>query len=345
MRRLKGPSPGGLCGMLALLAIVSLSVLLVVDLVLGGTGPARRLQTEEDGDGEVHWAHLSRPIILAVILAGHCIGFPLAALYWRCFILPTHDKFIPQDAVIPEALSGRWKYGHWEFFGACGTCLSFAFCPCCTLSEYWYRAGHLHASSRHGPQHVAGCPGYQFFLGCCGIWLLQEAMCCCYVVGLAAGTGGLGFCSEDSEGSGMGSVVPFRQRYGLRHAGWPTFIRDCCCWLWYILGHLFCCGSRSLKPCSAPPPGPNQTRSAVPSYTGVPASDGHSGKLAAANLESCTGGHGGRAASGSCPSARAACRCIHDCAESFLTPGSISCKANAKPFACVSQTARFVAQL
>ena len=25
--------------------------------------------------------------------------------------------------------------GHWEFFGACGTCLSFAFCPCCTLSE------------------------------------------------------------------------------------------------------------------------------------------------------------------------------------------------------------------
>ena len=28
---------------------MSLSVLLVVDLVLGGTGPARRLQTEEAG--------------------------------------------------------------------------------------------------------------------------------------------------------------------------------------------------------------------------------------------------------------------------------------------------------
>ena len=120
--------------------------------------------------------------------AGHCIGFPLAALYWRCFILPTHDKFIPQDAVIPKhclesgstapchhvvvperrrsidlcAVMGRsthivWSSyldtehlrdhllllracamllpGHWEFFGACGTCLSFAFCPCCTLSE------------------------------------------------------------------------------------------------------------------------------------------------------------------------------------------------------------------
>jgi len=220
--------------MLAMLVVVALSVLLVVDLVLGSTGPVRRLQTEEDGEGGVHWTRFSQPILLAIILAGHCIGFPLAALYWRCFILPTHDKFIPQDAVIPEALSGKWKYGHWEFFGACGTCLSFAFCPCCTLSEYWYRAGHLHASSRHGPQHVAGCPGYQFFLGCCGIWLLQEAMSCCYVVGLAAATGGLGFCGEDSEGSGMGSIVPFRQRFGLRHDGCSTFMRDCCCWLWCL---------------------------------------------------------------------------------------------------------------
>ncbi|CAE7202492.1 unnamed protein product [Symbiodinium natans] len=233
----KGPSPGALCGtvfgLLALLVALAISALLVVDLALDRTDSSRRLQTEDD-DG-VRWYHFTNGGTLwVVILLGHCLGLPLAALYWRCFILPTHEKFLPRDVSIPQELTGKWKYGHWEFFGACGTCVCFLLCPCCTMSEYWYRSGHLHASSRNSPEHVAGCPGWQFFMGCCGFCLLQEAMSCCYVVGLAAGTGGLGFCSEDTEGAGMGSIIPFRQRYGISHDGWQTFMRDCCCWLWCL---------------------------------------------------------------------------------------------------------------
>eukprot|EP00913_Durusdinium_trenchii_P019427 g18265.t1 len=84
------------------------------------------------------------------------------------------------------------------------------------------------------PASVVDCPGWQFFLGCCGCFLLGDALDCCAPCALAALTSGLGFLNQEGSGrSGMGSLVPFRERFSMESSS-GTFCMDCCLWTWCL---------------------------------------------------------------------------------------------------------------
>eukprot|EP00437_Effrenium_voratum_P058598 CAMPEP_0181507656 /NCGR_PEP_ID=MMETSP1110-20121109/59276_1 /TAXON_ID=174948 /ORGANISM="Symbiodinium sp., Strain CCMP421" /LENGTH=226 /DNA_ID=CAMNT_0023636859 /DNA_START=177 /DNA_END=857 /DNA_ORIENTATION=- len=171
------------------------------------------------------WAIYAAAVLLFLL------PIPISWVYWVCYIRHTHERVIPGNVIVPEDLKGSWKYGLFDGT-SCGTCLCFVFCAWCSIGDLWYRSGHVHATLNRptSAPHDGCCPGWEFFVGCCGCCMLAEMADCVAPCVLASLTGGLGFLNPDVPSNQMGSVVPFRTRFGLHHNGWGTFCNDCCAW-------------------------------------------------------------------------------------------------------------------
>mmetsp|Transcript_103607 Transcript_103607/g.200764 ORF Transcript_103607/g.200764 Transcript_103607/m.200764 type:complete len:160 (+) Transcript_103607:2-481(+) len=108
------------------------------------------------------------------------------------------------------------------------------------FSDLWYRAGWLHAAFDESHNQKIGdkpldesCPGWLFFLGCCGFCAASDFAGCCMACGAAALRGGISFI--DGGDGGLGKIVPMRKRFEMPHTGINTFLYDSLCYC--------CCGS------------------------------------------------------------------------------------------------------
>jgi len=158
-------------------------------------------------------------------------------LYWKSYIKPTHEVFLPKYAVVPDHLKGSFKYDLCSFNDdrdSCRTCLCFAFCPSCMISDYWYRAGHL--PSMLGTDIVCNCPGWQWVAGVLAYAFLSESFGCCLLCAFAATRNGVDFITGRdpnlTQDGGLDGVVPHRVRFGIKTEGCNTFCIDCCTWCW-----------------------------------------------------------------------------------------------------------------
>jgi len=170
------------------------------------------------------------PVVRLAILLVWLVGSSCTLyVYWCCYIKPQPNKYIPVRAVVPDDMKGRWRHGVMGCFGDLGTCCCFTWCPACTYSDYWYRAGWLHATMAN-PGLEQQCTGWLFFAGVCGWCIAVDVASCCLCCGFAILRGGISFI--DGGDGGLGRVVPLRKRFGLPHHGWSTFCLDCClhCW-------------------------------------------------------------------------------------------------------------------
>lgn len=177
------------------------------------------------------WGEISGLIQFAVMVIVLVVEISVLVLYWCCYIKNTPEKYIPPNAVVPADLKGRWLHGIFDCTGACGTCLCFTFFPVCAMADLWYRAGWVHAMmhgemQREQQQATACCPGFEYFLACCGYMLLQETGCTPCALAVLRG----GMPSDNREG--LGIIVDHTRRFQLPHAGFSTFCEDCClhCW-------------------------------------------------------------------------------------------------------------------
>lgn len=184
-------------------------------------------RTDRVADRWSEWAWLIEIGIAVVVFV---VEIAVLLLYWCCFIKPTADKYIPTSAVIPADLKNRWLYGIFDCCSeALGTCLCFTFFPVCASSDLWYRAGWIHATldGELEPSHeraVQCCPGWQFFVGCCGFLAVQEVAPCCFPCLSAALRGGV-----PGQHGDLGLIVDHTKRFELPNEGWSTFWHDCCC--------------------------------------------------------------------------------------------------------------------
>lgn len=197
----------------------------------------RQLQIDDydsDWEAEYGWLrHLNGAILFAFWLIIACVSLPVAWIYWKLYIYPTHEKYLTPGMIMPQELMGRFKYGLFDCSGDCGMCMCLFFCQWCAFGEFFYRAGHTHAISGNSTAPIQGCHGWQFFLGCCGCCLLGEALGWCSPCVMAALTSGLGWLNHEGGGrSGMGSIITFRERFGLVAPDCNAFCCDCCAWMW-----------------------------------------------------------------------------------------------------------------
>jgi hypothetical protein len=174
---------------------------------------------------------------------GRLIGLVLACFisacttvtYWKCYIAPTPDLYIPARAIVPQDLQGGWKHGIWDCTEALGTCLCFACCPTCAFAELWYRAGWIHAEmddfrDNYGSDCDTSCPGWRFFVGVCGHCLLEEATAgCCLACAHTALRGGVKFI----DGTDAGLPKTLKEIFGMgTYATFGEFFSDCCLYCW-----------------------------------------------------------------------------------------------------------------
>eukprot|EP00931_Biecheleriopsis_adriatica_P025676 TRINITY_DN15698_c0_g1_i2.p1 TRINITY_DN15698_c0_g1~~TRINITY_DN15698_c0_g1_i2.p1 ORF type:complete len:305 (+),score=45.89 TRINITY_DN15698_c0_g1_i2:103-1017(+) len=243
-----GKLVGATIGALFLSALTLCSFTLVTALVLRAaeslgfiqlTEVARRLTDfSYDVADQNQWRMLqllNGVIQIVVVVVAGLVSLISSLVYWCCYMKPTPGKFIPKGAIVPDDLKGSWKYGLFDCFGDCGTCLCFLFCQPCSMSDLWYRSGWIHAlMSDESPEMAragGSCPAWQFFVGCCGFCLLTDAASCCYPCALAVLTGGIAFLDSGSGGK-LGEIVPTRLRFSLPNFGCNTFCEDCCSWCW-----------------------------------------------------------------------------------------------------------------
>lgn len=193
----------------------------------------RKLQTQ-DNSPYAWLVHLNWMLLLGVWCLICMVSIPTGYAYWTCYIRPTHERFLPASVVVPNELTGSFTHGLCDWFQRPGLCLCFIFCQWFAMGDLFYRAGHTHAISQNSTPPCQDCPGWQFFLGCCGCFLLGDALDCCAPCALAALTSGLGFLNQEGSGrSGMGSLVPFRERFSMESSS-GTFCMDCCLWTWCL---------------------------------------------------------------------------------------------------------------
>mmetsp|Transcript_11306 Transcript_11306/g.20062 ORF Transcript_11306/g.20062 Transcript_11306/m.20062 type:complete len:307 (-) Transcript_11306:154-1074(-) len=207
----------------------------------------RRTQTYHDHDHDGHgydaysyyedyaWTRYISLYVWAGIFVLHVVAAFYTCLHWGCWIKPTANLYLPKRAAIPDDLKGSWKYGLFDCFGSCGTCLSFFFCAPCMTAELWYRNGWIHAMTAdeyvdpEGPDpQMSGlnscCPGWEFFAGCLAYVCFQEIAECLFPCIL-------GLLSSGAFPIGNG-IESTRERFGLPRAGFSTLVEDCCCWCW-----------------------------------------------------------------------------------------------------------------
>jgi len=208
------------------------------------TGSKRQLQYsyyyykgdyDYEWENQYGWTRFLNVIVFAAFwLIFCCVSGPAAWIYWKLYIYPSHDRYLAAGMIMPQELRGRFKYDLCDFSGACGACCCFTFCTWCAIGDLWYRAGHTHAISGNSHPPIQGCHGWQFFVGCCGCCILGQALDCFAPCALAALTTGLGWMNQEGGGrSGMGSIVPVRERFGIA-ADCNGFCGDCCMWCWCL---------------------------------------------------------------------------------------------------------------
>lgn len=222
----------------------AVTVAVVVDIGLNLSGFAgvvvqhRRLQgtsyqndsyAKSDDDPDV--AAFIPLIELGVLVLVLCLELTALGCYWSCYIKPSADMYIPAFAVgVPSDLQGSFKYGFCDCFGDVGTCCCFVWCTPCSMADYWYRSGWLHAT--FGNQQLS-CQGWQFCTGVFGYVFLEHVAGCFKPCIFAALRGGLDMSGQGNGGK-FGELTPFRHRFAIRHEGFSTFMTDCCAWC--------CCG-------------------------------------------------------------------------------------------------------
>jgi len=189
-------------------------------------------QTEDD----YAWTRWIGPVVQLFVFFIICVwGVIGTGCHWACYIKPTPEKYIPQNAVIPADLKGKWAYGVFECFGACGTFCCFLWCPSCAVSDLWYRAGWLHQMMGGSAENssMSSCPGWQFVLGV-GLHLFVQELAGCFVCCLwSVGRGGMRWI--DGSTGGTSGIDDHRLRFALPHDGFITFCCDSFLWA--------CCGA------------------------------------------------------------------------------------------------------
>ncbi|CAK9066000.1 Uncharacterized protein SCF082_LOCUS33678 [Durusdinium trenchii] len=229
-----GRCVGSISGMVMMFLLGNVLLLLALELVV----PEMEGEVPEDGRRLQYYRRnqffpgLNLLIIFVFWLVVACVSIPGSVLYWNLYIKPTHEKYLPSTVVVPDDLRGDFRYGLCdcgEDGRSCGTCLSFLVCPWCTMGDLWYRAGYAHAVYK-SPPPMQDCNGHQFFVACAGCCLLGQVADCFAPCVLAALTSGLGWFNPGHNG-GMGSVIPFRTRFGIPTSS-ETFCSDCCTWCW-----------------------------------------------------------------------------------------------------------------
>jgi len=155
--------------------------------------------------------------------------------YWRIVIMPTAEKYLPARVIVPQDLKGKWAYPLFDCCANPGRCCCHIFCPACTQAEVWYRMGFMHTISKQidVPRPMAECcPGWEFCAGVLSWCFIEDTFPCCSCCGWAVIRGGMGWAVNDNGGSGLGELVDHRTRFEIPHAGFNTFLSDCCIWCW-----------------------------------------------------------------------------------------------------------------
>jgi len=193
---------------------------------------ARRLQQEPETN-EPNWLLIDLMIRLGVLLLLTVIAILELWLYWRWYIKPTPDLYVPARVIVPDDLKGRWLYGTFDCQGAWGTCCCFCWCPPCAVAELWYRAGWLHAvlGNSANSSQLSCCPGWPWFMGVCGYLIADDVAACCDSCVYALARGGIAWMNKDNDAS-LGEIETHAHRFGMPHQGFGDFCWDCCLWLW-----------------------------------------------------------------------------------------------------------------
>lgn len=239
-----GRAAGAFCcaaaAWLCVVAAVTLEVTLNFDALAIQAGlqpaPGQELSAAVEGRRLSAAVHMIGPLLqLVIALTAGIVSCVTCYVHWSCYIKPTPDKYIPRHAVIPEQLTGSFKYPLFDCFGDVGTCCCFTWCPSCMMADMWYRTGWIHQTLKPGGANFASydqsCPGWRWFAGMCGHCILMDMAGCFVPCFIAALRGGVSFV--DGGDGGLGDVTPFRQLFKIvPHDGFSTFCNDCCliCW-------------------------------------------------------------------------------------------------------------------
>lgn len=184
---------------------------------------------DKDDDVDDDWTLIQLALnVLGPIVYG-IVSAITAWIYWSLYIKPEPNKYIPQRAIIPDDLKGRFTY---ELCDCCsagvGLFCCFLMCPGCAITDLWYRAGHLHAligGEINNPSAEQCCPGWYFFAGLCGWCLLQDTGCAPCLYGVLRS----GFPGSDSD---MGGIESHHKRFGMPGGDCNLFCSSCCLWCW-----------------------------------------------------------------------------------------------------------------
>lgn len=217
---------------------------LLVKAIEGETGHGRQLdaapapaedepqEIEKDPAKHFKWLRLflNIGVLLLIILANCCV----CICYWAVWIRPKPNQYVPLRPVIPNALKGRFVHRLTDCGADCGTFCCFMFCPVCTLADYWYRMGWIHAVMKDTWGSMdSSCPGWRYFAGVAGHVGASQIAGCCIPCVFAALRGGLGWLDSNSQNnSSMDPIVPARIMWETPHKGCNTFCKDCCLWCW-----------------------------------------------------------------------------------------------------------------
>lgn len=224
-------STGGHCHAVVLGGVFS--VLLVLGCV-GSFLEAKELMSASPDSLE---RRLEGPVSLLLIgglqlfipLGCCCFYIIMLFLYFYLYIKPVPERYLPNNAIIPADLQGRWNFGIFDCFGDCGTCLCFLFCSPCAIGDLWYRAGWVH-QTLGGQSFGIKMPGWEWFAAVLSNVFLASWAGCCMPCFYAVLRGGVGFI-DGSDDEGM-QIKPLRKMFGIPHTGWGTYFEDCCCYCW-----------------------------------------------------------------------------------------------------------------
>jgi len=186
----------------------------------------RRRQEDEDARKQ---AELLNAVIGLGALLLQCVT---ALVYWRCYIIPTYDKFLPPGAKAPANLRGKWLYEWNDCFSATGTCCCFLWCTFPTLADLYFRSGWIHRSVSRSTDAQAKCKGLEYlyaFIGLIVVNSVTSSCCFCCIQSFMRN----GFrTTVGQQPGGYNEFGDIRSRFEIPANGCNTFCSDCCLWCW-----------------------------------------------------------------------------------------------------------------
>jgi len=183
---------------------------------------AQRLKEEEDAR---KLQQLINGVVGAVIFLAQCLT---AVFYWRYYVVPTREKYLPRGAKAPANLRGQFLYQCNDCFSATGTCCCFCWCTLPMLGDLWYRSGWVHSAV--GNDTNGCCKAWQY---CAALGFLFGLHCtfCGQCFPIVQSFTRNGCRSTVGQASGRYSEYgDLRSRFEIPANGICTFLSDCCLW-------------------------------------------------------------------------------------------------------------------